>query len=143
MLVSQILKTKQLHDVVTVLPTCTVSEAARILSEKGIGTVVVSGDGKTADGILSERDYARKVLLKGRSSRNTPVRDIMSREVVCAEPDQNVEHCMNVMTEKRIRHLPVMENGRLIGIVSIGDLVKSIISEQQETIEQLESYIRG
>ena len=94
-------------------------------------------------GILSERDYARKVLLKGRSSRSTPVRDIMSREVVCAEPDQNVEHCMNVMTEKRSRHLPVMENGRLIGIVSIGDLVKSIISEQQETIEQLESYIRG
>jgi CBS domain-containing protein len=126
----------------SITPDATVFDAIKLMSEKEIGALVVTNDAAVV-GILSERDYARKVLLKGRSSRNTPVRDIMSREVVCAEPDQNVEHCMNVMTEKRIRHLPVMENGRLIGIVSIGDLVKSIISEQQETIEQLESYIRG
>lgn len=123
-------------------PDATVFDAIKLMSEKEIGALVVTHN-HAVIGILSERDYARKVLLKGRSSRNTPVRDIMSRNVVYAEPDQHVEHCMNVMTERRIRHLPVLEDGRLVGIVSIGDLVKSIISEQQETIEQLESYIRG
>jgi CBS domain-containing protein len=123
-------------------PDATVFDAIKLMSEKEIGALVVTKDDAVV-GILSERDYARKVFLKGRSSRNTPVSDIMSRNVVYAAPDQNVEHCMNVMTVKRIRHLPVMEDSRLIGIVSIGDLVKSIISEQQETIEQLESYIRG
>ena len=123
-------------------PDATVFDAIKLMSEKEIGALVVTKDDAVV-GILSERDYARKVFLKGRSSRNTPVSDIMSRNVVYAGPDQSVEHCMNVMTAKRVRHLPVMEDGRLIGIVSIGDLVKSIISEQQETIEQLESYIRG
>ncbi len=125
-----------------IAPDATVFDAIKLMSEKEIGALVVTSNDAMI-GILSERDYARKVLLKGRSSRRTPVRDIMSPDVIYAEPDQNVEHCMNVMTEKRIRHLPVLENGRLVGIVSIGDLVKSIISEQQETIEQLESYIRG
>jgi CBS domain-containing protein len=123
-------------------PDATVFDAIKMMSEKEIGALVVTEHG-TVVGVLSERDYARKVLLKGRSSKNTPVRDIMTTDVIFAEPDQNVDHCMNVMTDERIRHLPVMEEGRLIGVVSIGDLVKSIISEQQETIEQLESYIRG
>jgi CBS domain-containing protein len=125
-----------------IAPDATVFDAIKMMSEKEIGALVVAEHG-TVVGVLSERDYARKVLLKGRSSKNTPVRDIMTTDVIFAEPDQNVDHCMNVMTDERIRHLPVMEEGRLIGVVSIGDLVKSIISEQQETIEQLESYIRG
>jgi len=123
-------------------PDATVFDAIKLMAEREIGALVVTDKGAVV-GILSERDYARKVLLKGRSSRTTPIRDIMSTSVVFAEPDQNVEHCMNVMTEKRVRHLPVMEDDRLVGLVSIGDLVKAIINEQQETIEHLESYIRG
>ncbi len=123
-------------------PDAMVIDAIRLMAEKGIGALVVT-DGGAVVGVLSERDYARKVLLKGRSSRTTPVREIMSTDVLFARPDENVEQCMNVMTDKRVRHLPVMEDDRLVGMVSIGDLVKAIITEQQETIEHLENYIRG
>ena len=125
-----------------ITPDKTVFDAIKLMAEREIGALVVTEDDSVV-GMLSERDYARKVLLKGRSSRDTPIRDIMTTNVIFAEPGQDVDHCMTVMTEKRVRHLPVLEEGRLIGIVSIGDLVKSIISEQQETIEQLENYIRG
>jgi len=123
-------------------PDVMVIDAIKLMAEKGIGALVVT-DGSAVVGVLSERDYARKVLLKGRSSKTTPVRDIMSTNVVFARPEDNVEQCMNVMTDKRVRHLPVMEGGALVGLVSIGDLVKAIITEQQETIEHLENYIRG
>jgi len=94
-------------------------------------------------GLISERDYARKVILKGRSSKDTEVREVMTTRVVCAHPEQTVEECMALMTEKRVRHLPVMEDDRLVGIISIGDLVRSIIAEQQFITEQLEHYISG
>lgn len=140
-IVRRLLQNKGSH-VWCIDPDATVFDAIKLMAEREIGALVVTDKGAVV-GILSERDYARKVLLKGRSSRTTPIRDIMSAGVVFAEPDQNVEHCMNVMTEKRVRHLPVMEDGKLVGLVSIGDLVKAIITEQQETIEHLESYIRG
>ncbi len=139
--VRQLLRTKG-TDVFWIPPQATVLDAIKLMAEREIGALIVTEDDSVV-GMLSERDYARKVLLKGRSSRDTPIRDIMTTNVIFAEPDQDVDHCMTVMTEKRVRHLPVLEEGRLIGIVSIGDLVKSIISEQQETIEQLENYIRG
>jgi len=139
--VRQLLRIKG-TDVWCIPPEATVLDAIKLMAEREIGALIVT-EHDSVVGMLSERDYARKVLLKGRSSRDTPIRDIMTTNVIFAEPDQDVDHCMTVMTEKRVRHLPVLEEGRLIGIVSIGDLVKSIISEQQETIEQLENYIRG
>lgn len=123
-----------------VAPDTMVFEAVREMAEQAIGALLVM-DGDKLVGILSERDYARKCVLKNRSSRDTKVADIMTCEVVCSTPAQTVEECMALMTEKRIRHLPVIEGGRVIGIVSIGDLVKAIISEQKFIIEQLEHYI--
>jgi CBS domain-containing protein len=120
----------------------TVYDALRLMAEKGIGALVVVDDGDIV-GVVSERDYARKVILEGRSSRDTAVADIMSRAVLHAVPEQTVTDCMALMTAKKIRHLPVIENGRLSGIISIGDLVKSIIAEQEFVIEQLENYISG
>ncbi len=140
-LVRQLLQNKG-GQIWSIAPDATVFDAIKLMAEKGIGALIVT-DGDAVVGILSERDYARKVLLQGRSSKTTPVRDIMSVDVIFAQPDDNVEHCMSVMTDKRIRHLPVMEGGKLAGVVSIGDLVKAIITEQQETIEHLENYIRG
>lgn len=121
-------------------PDSTVLEAIRVMAEKGIGALVVLADGRLA-GIVSERDYARKVVLQGRSSRETPVRDIMTVRVVCARPERTIEECMALMTDHRIRHLPIADGEALIGIVSIGDLVKAIIAEQKFVIAQLESYI--
>lgn len=127
-------------DVWSVQPSDTVYRAIELMNEKGVGALPVV-DGEKLVGILSERDYARKVILKGRSSKETKVEDIMTRDVICVDRQRNVEECMAVMTGKKIRHLPVLDEGRMVGIVSIGDLVKTIIDEQQFLIEQLESYI--
>lgn len=112
------------------------------MAEKNVGSVLVM-DRATLVGILTERDYARNVVLKGRSSPQTLVRDIMSTPVACVEPDDTVEDCMVLMTEKRVRHLPIVENEAVVGVISIGDLVKSIIDEQGFMINQLETYISG
>ncbi|EQD66944.1 signal transduction protein with CBS domain protein [mine drainage metagenome] len=126
----------------TIGPDAPVLEAVRSMAEHGVGALLVMR-GEALAGIVSERDYARKVVLLGRASADTPVAQIMSSPVVTVSPDTNVQRCMVLMTERRIRHLPVVENGRVIGVVSIGDLVKSVIQEQQRTIEELESYIHG
>jgi len=128
------------HEVWSIGPNESVFDALKLMAEKGIGALVVLEASKVV-GIISERDYARKVILQGRSSPTTLVSEIMTPRVVYAQPQQNVDECMVIMTEKRIRHLPVMEEGRLVGVISIGDLVKSIIAEQQFLIEQLERYI--
>ena len=120
----------------------TVYDSLRLMADKGIGALVVMDQG-TIVGVISERDYARKVILEGRSSRDTPVSAIMSTSVLHAVPEQTIADGMALMTEKRIRHLPVMEDNQIIGIVSIGDLVKSHIAEQEYVISQLEHYISG
>jgi CBS domain-containing protein len=139
--VKQLLEGKG-HEVWSVSPDTSVLDAIKKMADKGIGALLVLENGKPV-GIVSERDYARKVILQGRSSQQTPVREIMTTRVVCARPDLNVEECMAIMTDKRIRHLPVMEGDRLLGMISIGDLVKAIIAEQQFIIKQLERYIAG
>jgi CBS domain-containing protein len=128
--------------VCTIGPDAPVIDALRVMAEREIGALVVVNGEKLA-GILSERDYARKVMLLGKSSRDTPVREIMTTKVICVSPLRTVEECMALMTEKRIRHLPVLDGGKLIGVLSIGDLVKEVIAEQKSTIEQLESYIHS
>lgn len=129
-------------DVVSVAPDAPVFEALRVMAERGIGAVLVMESGRLI-GIMSERDYARKVILQGRSSHETPVRHIMTERVVYARPEQTVAECMALMTDKRIRHLPVIDGERLLGVLSIGDLVKETISEQEFLIRQLENYIHG
>jgi len=126
----------------SVEPEQPVLEAIRMMADKHIGALPVMR-GEERMGIVSERDYARKVILMGRSSSDTPVWEIMSSPVTTVTPDESVHRCMEIMTEKRIRHLPVVERGRMIGIISIGDLVKAVIEEQQQTIDQLERYIAG
>ncbi len=126
----------------TISPQANVYEALAIMAEKNIGALVVVSEEKVV-GVVSERDYARKVVLKGRSSKEIAVKDIMSSAVVSVSPAQTVEECMAIMTEKRYRHLPVLDNRKLVGIISIGDLVKSIISEQKFMIENLKNYISG
>ncbi|HXG51351.1 MAG TPA: CBS domain-containing protein [candidate division Zixibacteria bacterium] len=123
-------------------PTATVYDAVALMAEKEVGALLVLEESKLV-GIISERDYARKVILQGRSSKETLVKDIMTARVAYAEPDQSIEECMALMTDKRIRHLPVMEQGKVCGIISIGDLVKAIIADQQFIIQQLERYITG
>ena len=123
-------------------PDTTVYETIAMMADKGVGALMVM-QGEQAVGIVSERDYARKVILEGRSSKDTPVSDIMTSRIIHTSPDRSVEECMTLMTTNKIRHLPVMEDDRLVGVVSIGDLVKATISEQQATIEQLERYING
>lgn len=126
----------------TISPTATVFEAIQLMSEKSIGALPVV-EGTRLVGIISERDYMRKVMLNGKSSKDTPVNDIMTRDVVTVAPEQSVSECMNIVTQFRVRHLPVVENGALIDIISIGDLVRWIIATQRMTIEQLEKYIAG
>lgn len=140
--VAQILRAKPSNVVHTIGPDDTVYDAVRKMAEHGIGALLVVDGGKIA-GIVTERDYARKVALADRSSRQTPVSVIMTAHVLCVSPRQTTEECMALMTEHRLRHLPVLDDGKLIGLVSIGDLVKDIISEQQFIIEQLEHYITG
>ena len=126
----------------SVMPEDLVYDAIELMAEKGVGALTVMQDEQLV-GIISERDYARKVILKGRSSHMTPVRDIMTHDVICTSPHETVEECMNIMTHRRIRHLPVKDHNTLVGLISLGDLVKSIIAEQQQVIDQLEHYIRG
>ncbi len=139
--VSSILKRKG-GEVASISPQQSVFEAVAKMAEKGIGSLLVIDNGKRA-GIISERDYARKVVLKGKSSRDTRVAEIMTTPVVFVTPQHPVEECMAIMTERRIRHLPVMQDDKVVGVVSIGDLVKWIISEQEGTIRHLENYIAG
>jgi CBS domain-containing protein len=126
----------------TVGPETPVLEAIQVMADKHIGALPVVRDEELV-GIVSERDYARKVILLGRSSSDTPVWQIMTSDVVTVGPDDLVHRCMEIMTQRRIRHLPVVEKGKLVGIISIGDLVKAVIEEQQQTITQLERYIAG
>ncbi|MGV7194176.1 CBS domain-containing protein [Xanthomonas axonopodis] len=137
--VRQLLGTKQV-EVIAVAADAAVIEAIRLMAEKGIGAVLVM-DGQRLVGIVSERDYARKVVLRDRSSSTTSVAEIMSTEVVTVSPSDSVERCMQLMTDGRFRHLPVVENGRVQGVVSIGDLVKAVIETQQRDIDQLQRYI--
>jgi CBS domain-containing protein len=123
-------------------PDASVYEAIQLMADKGVGALLVM-EGQKLVGIVSERDYARKVILQGKSSRDTPVREIMTDKVFYVRPDQTVEDCMAVMTAHRIRHLPVLDDDRVIGVVSIGDLVRAVISEQEVRIQQLEQYIMG
>jgi CBS domain-containing protein len=127
-------------EVFAVAPDAPVIDAIRQMADKNVGALVVM-KGSELVGIISERDYARKVILKDRSSRDTPVADIMTASVVTVATDATVDECMRLCTDGRLRHLPVLDGGRVVGVVSIGDLVKATISEQKETINQLESYI--
>ena len=137
--VSDILRGKG-QDVWAVSPEDIVLSALQVMAEKGIGAVLVLEAGLVR-GILSERDYARKVVLQGRSSANTPVKEIMTSRVFAVTPSHTVENCISLMTEKRIRHLPVMDGGKLVGVISIGDVVKMMLTEKSIIIDQLTSYI--
>jgi len=140
--VMQLLRGKG-HAVLSVSPETSVFEALRVMAEKNIGALlVVEGEGLV--GIFSERDYARKVVLKGKASKETPVREIMTSPVLYVRPEQTIEECMALMTDKHVRHLPVLQDEtRLVGVISIGDVVKTIIAEQEFMIEQLQNYITG
>ncbi|GAB1406317.1 CBS domain-containing protein [Thermomonas brevis] len=139
--VRQLLESKP-AEVVSIGPDAPVIDAIRRMAERGIGALLVM-EGPRLVGILSERDYARKIVLQGRSSKDTPVRDIMTAEVVTVAPEQSCDHCMQVVTNSRIRHLPVVERGEVVGILSIGDLVRVVIEQQQQELEQLQRYIAG
>ena len=128
------------REVYAIEPGARVFDALKLMADKGVGALIVTEGGRIS-GVISERDYARKVILLGKSSHELQVRDIMTSKVITVHPGQSVEECMALMTEKRIRHLPVTEGERLVGVLSIGDLVKEVIAAQRQTIEQLESYI--
>ncbi len=140
--VAQVLNSKSDHTIFTIADTASVYEAIAMMAEKYIGALIVT-HGEEIVGIVTERDYARKVVLMDRVSRQTQVREIMTSQVRFVRPDQTTDDCMALMTERRMRHLPVIDGEKLVGMISIGDLVKNIISEQQFTIHQLEGYIRG
>ena len=139
--VRHVLETKG-RNVWSVSPDATVYEALKVMADNNVGALVVLA-GDQLKGVISERDYARKVILKGKFSRETPVSEIMSTDVVTVRPEQSIEECMALMTDKRIRHLPVLEGEKLVGVISIGDVVKAIISDKEFTIKQLENYITG
>jgi CBS domain-containing protein len=140
--VAQILQSKPDRAVHTISPETTVFDALKLMAEKNIGALVVLEGGRIA-GLVTERDYARKVALMAKASREIPVREIMTTGVMYVGPERSSEECMALMTEKRFRHLPVLEGGKLVGLVSIGDLVKDVISEQKFLIEQLQHYVAG
>lgn len=140
--VAEILKAKGDSVVFSIEPSATVYEAVALMAEKNVGALLVM-EGDKIVGMVTERDYARKVVLLARSSKDTPLRDVMTPAVIYVRPDQTTEDCMALMTQSRIRHLPVMDNGKLVGLISIGDLVKGIMSEQTFIIEQLQHYIAG
>ena len=140
--VAHILKAKADQSVYSIAPTASVLDAVKLMAERNIGALVVM-EGEKIVGIITERDYARKIVLMARSSKDTPVRDIMTPSAMYVSPVQTNEECMALMTETRVRHLLVVDSGKLIGLISIGDLVKDIISEQKFIIEQLEHYITG
>mgnify|MGYP001556583386 FL=1 len=140
-LVQHVLEAKD-GDVISIEGGLSVFDAIKLMADRAVGSLLVMDIGKLV-GIVTERDYARKVILKGRSSETTSVEEIMTTEVLTATAEQTVNECMTLMTEKRIRHLPIVEDDKVIGIISIGDLVQAIISDQREEIEQLENYISG
>jgi CBS domain-containing protein len=140
--VAELLKGKPVRPVVSVSPSNTVLAAIKVLASEDVGAAIVMAEGKLA-GIFSERDYTRKIVLKGRSSESTRVEEIMSANVICVSPRTKLRDCMALMTEKNIRHLPVVEEGKVVGMVSIRDIVSDIIADQDFTISQLESYISG
>lgn len=127
-------------DIYSVGPDDTVYDALKVMADRNIGAVIVIENGELA-GILSERDYARKGILQGHASKDTPVRDLMTARVVSVPASWSVHHCMSIMTERHIRHLPVVDGGRLVGVISIGDVVRAVVDEQQFTISALQSYI--
>src|SRR2546426_5370702 len=139
--VAQLLRTKG-QQVLSVAPDIPVFEALEVMADKNVGALLVV-EGERLVGIFSERDYARKVILKGKSSKETPVQEIMSSHVLYVRPEQTIEDCMALMTDKRVRHLPVLDQGKVVGVISIGDVVKALIDEQQFIIEQLQNYITG
>ena len=139
--VRQLLESKP-AEIIAISPDAPVIDAIRLMAERRVGALVVM-EGARLAGILSERDYARKIVLQGRSSRDTPVRDIMTAEVITVRPEDSSDHCMQVVTDKRIRHLPVMQGGDVIGVLSIGDLVRAVIEEQKQELDQLQRYIAG
>ncbi|MFN3703089.1 CBS domain-containing protein [Thermomonas sp.] len=137
--VRQLLEAKS-PEVIAIGPDAPVLDAIRLMAERQIGALLVM-EGPRLVGILSERDYARKVVLQGRSSRDTPVRDIMTTQVVTVAPGDSIDHCMQLVTDRRIRHLPVLDGGTVVGVLSIGDLVKTVIELQRQDIDQLQRYI--
>lgn len=139
--VNDILREKG-YEVWSITPDATVYEALKFMADKNVGALLVL-DGQAVVGMVSERDYARKVILHGKSSREIQVHEIMSSKVYYVQPEQNIQDCMALMTDKRVRHLPAMENDRLVGVISIGDVVKAIIAEHESTIKHLEDYITG
>ena len=139
--VKDILQSKG-QEICSTSPDSTAFKALQIMAEKDVGALLVK-DGEKVVGIMSERDYARKVILIGKSSKSTPVKDIMTSDVLYTHPDQTLEDCMAIMSEKHVRHLPVFEKEKLVGIISIGDVVKGIIAEKKYFINQLEQYIHG
>ncbi|GGM23196.1 histidine kinase [Pseudomonas asuensis] len=140
--VADILRAKQSQGVFTITPNVTVLDALKVMAEKNVGALPVTEEGKLV-GIISERDYARKGVLQGRSSIGTVVREIMTRAVITVTPRESLRECMSLMTDRHLRHLPVIDNDQLIGLLSIGDIVKETIAEQDGLILQLEQYIRG
>ena len=139
--IGQLLKTKG-NEIWSIAPQATIYEALQVMSEKDVGALLVVHKGDVV-GIFSERDYARKLILKGKFSKDTSVEELMTRKVLYVGPESTIEECMALMTAKSVRHLPILKNERLLGIVTLGDVVKQIISDQEFTIHQLENYISG
>lgn len=140
--VSDVLQQKG-YEIQSISPDATVFDALKLIAEKNIGSLLILDEAGQVQGIFTERDYARKITLKGKSSKNTPVREIMTIKVFYVEADKTIDECMALMTKHRFRHLPVLKGGTLIGVVSIGDIVKAVISEKNLLIDQLENYITG